>query len=62
MKMYESPKCELLEVQTTENLLLESNGSLDVSDGGSSLYLQTMFIRSITPRSNSDANMIDLFH
>ena len=35
MKMYESPKCELLEVQTTENLLLESNGSLDVSDGGS---------------------------
>ena len=26
MKMYESPKCELLEVQTTENLLLESTG------------------------------------
>ena len=54
MKMYESPKCELLEVQTTENLLLESNGSLDVSDGGSAII--------ITPRSNSDANMIDLFH
>jgi len=56
MKMYESPKCELLEVQTTENLLLESNGSLDVSDGGSSGAI------IITPRSNSDANMIDLFH
>ena len=55
MKMYESPKCELLEVQTTENLLLESNGSLDVSDGSSGAII-------ITPRSNSDANMIDLFH
>ena len=57
MKMYESPKCELLEVQTTENLLLESNGSLDVSDGGCSSGAII-----ITPRSNSDANMIDLFH
>ena len=57
MKMYKSPKCELLEVQTTENLLLESNGSLDVSDGGSSSGAII-----ITPRSNSDANMIDLFH
>ena len=57
MKMYESPKCELLEVQTTENLLLESNGSLDVSDGGSSSGAII-----ITPLRNSDANMIDLFH
>lgn len=57
MKMYESPKCELLEVQATENLLLESGGSLDVSDGGSG---SGGII--IKPRSNSDANMIDLFH
>lgn len=57
MKMYESPKCELFEVQTTGNLLLESNGSLDVSGSGSSSGAII-----ITPHSNSDANKIDLFH
>ena len=59
MKMYESPKCELLEVQATENLLLESGGSLDVSDGGSGSGSGGIIIK---PRSNSDANMIYLFH
>ena len=59
MKMYESPKCELFEVQTTENLLLESKGSLDASGSGSGSSSGAIII---TPRSNSDANMIDFFH